>query len=109
MRQFQVLVIGVEDGTINKCDGIEHEGKLWLVPRWLDAPAQGVTRPARLIRFDSVPHQHTPNARDGIEYVINYPIPIQLFEIQTPKQEVPGFEFVEMPELTLPLPGKKLS
>jgi len=109
MRQFLALVIGLEDGTVSQCDGCEHEGKLWLVPRWLDAPAQGVTKPARLVRFDSVPHQHTPNAPNGFEYVINYPMPKHLFEVQTPKQEMSGFEFVEMPELTFPLPSRKLS
>jgi hypothetical protein len=26
MRQFRALVIGLEDGTVSQCDGIEHEG-----------------------------------------------------------------------------------
>lgn len=97
------MVIGIENGAISKCDGIEHEGKLWLVPHWLDVPAQGVTKPARLIRFDLLPHQHTPNSQYGVEYVINYPIPNELFGVQTPKQAIPGFEFQELPEIALPL------
>jgi hypothetical protein len=109
MRQFRAMVIGVEDGAISQCDGIEFEGKLWLVPRWLDVPAQGVTKPVRLIRFDSIPHQHTPNSQYQVEYVINSPIPKELFDVRTPIQTLPGFEFVEMPELTFPLPSKKPS
>jgi hypothetical protein len=106
---FKVLVIDVENGTIAKCDGIEHEGKLWLVPHWLEVPAQGVTKPARIIRFDSIPHQRTPNSRQGVEYVINYPIPKELFGSQTPRQAIPGFEFQELPEITLPLKDRTLN
>jgi hypothetical protein len=33
-------------------DTIEHEGYLWLVPEWLDAPYQQMRKPARIIRLD---------------------------------------------------------
>jgi hypothetical protein len=108
MRQFKALLIGAA-GTVAKMDGIEHEGKLWLVPHWLDTAAEGVTRPARLVRFDMLPHQHTPNSAYQADYVINYLIPKELFEIQTPRQAIPGFEFVEMPEIAFPLADKKMN
>jgi hypothetical protein len=106
MKEFKALVIASDDGSIAKGDGIEFDGKLWLVPQWYDIPAQGVRKPARLIRFDSLPHQHTPNSKQGVEYVINYPIPKELFALETPKQAIPGFEFVEMPEIDLPMVDK---
>jgi hypothetical protein len=109
MAIFKVMVIASDDGSIHKCDGIEHESKLWLVPRWLDAPALGETKPARLIRFDSLPHQHTPGSKYGAEYVINYPIPKELFEVRTPRQAIPGFEFEEFPEISFPLIDRSLN
>jgi hypothetical protein len=106
MKILKALVIGIEDGTVSKCDAIEYEGKLWLVPRWLDIPAQGVTKPARLIRFDTLPHQKTPNSPHRVDFVLNSPIPKELFEIHPPKQAIAGFEFVELPEMSLPLEDK---
>jgi hypothetical protein len=103
------MIIGVDDGTIAKCDGLEYEGKLWLVPQWYDVPAQGVTKPARLIRFDSLAHQGTPGSQYGVDYVVNYPIPKDLFDVRTPLKLIPGFECMEMPEIEFPLPKKKLS
>ena len=68
VRQFKVeVIVGGERAT---CDGIEWKGKLWLVPHWLDGKATGGTTPARIIRFDSLPHD-TFRGR----YVVNYPIP----------------------------------
>jgi hypothetical protein len=109
MRRFAVLAQGVENGTVYKYDGLEHEGKLWLVPQWLDVPAQGVTKPARLVRFDHLRHQHSPNAKDGIEYVINVPIPIALFDVRRQLKATNDIECKELPDISFPLPNKKLS
>jgi hypothetical protein len=108
-RRFRALIIGAENGTIDRCDGLEHEGKLWLVPQWLDVPALGVTKPARLIRFDSLAHQHTPDLKYGVEYVVNYPIPKELFDVRTPLKPIAGFECVELPAIAFPLPNKNLN
>ena len=106
-RIFSVMIIAPEDGSIAKCDGIAHEGKLWLVPHWLDVPGQGLTRPVRLIRFDQLAHQRSQGAKDGIEYVVNEPIPKALFDIRTPKITAPRFEVVDLPELAIPRSASK--
>ena len=85
------------DGTIYKIEAIEYDGKLWLVPRWLEVPARGVSMPARIIRFDNQPHQRLP---DG-DYLLNGPIPKVLLGPTTPKQQVPGFEYVELPDIEI--------
>ena len=41
-----------DDGYTYLIDTIEHEGYLWLVPAWLDAPYQQMRKPARIIRLD---------------------------------------------------------
>jgi hypothetical protein len=109
MKILKALVTGVEDGGISKCDAIEFDGKLWLVPRWLDFPAQGLTKPARLVRFDTLLHQETPSSPSPQEadYVLNQPIPGELLEIRTPKQPILGFEFLELPEVSFPLKASK--
>jgi hypothetical protein len=107
MKILKALVIGVADGGISKCDAIEFDGKLWLVPRWLDFPAQGLTKPARLVRFDTLLHQATSNSLQEADYVLNQPIPGELFEIRTPKEPILGFEFLELPEVSFPLKASK--
>lgn len=95
IRKFKVTVI--VGGDLSECDGIEWQGKLWLVPYWYDDKAAGVTTPARVIRFDSVAH-----GKSGEGYVVNDPIPKELFAVETPKQPVPGYEYVELPAMTKP-------
>lgn len=33
------------------------EGDFWLVPQWLDNPSEKWSKPARIIRLNSIPHQ----------------------------------------------------
>jgi hypothetical protein len=95
---------GSDDGSIYQIDVIEHDNKLWLVPQWYDVPAQGVSKPARIIRMDTLPHQKPSGPHR--EYILNVPIPTALLNLPTPKQPVPGFEIQEMPEITMPLKDK---
>ena len=71
------------------------------MPLWLDDTTQGVTTPARIIRFDSLRHQDIRGS--GIaDYVLNVSVPEELFDQKPVKQPMPGFEFIEMPAVTLP-------
>jgi hypothetical protein len=88
----------VLEGSLHKVDTIEHEGGFWLVPHWLDMPAQGVTMPNRIIRLASIPH-----APMGPNFVIDGTLPKELFEVQTPKQPVGGYEYYELPDIRIPL------
>jgi hypothetical protein len=54
MAVQKVMVMQKEDGALFKCDAIEHDGKLWLVPAWLRGPAKGTRRPARLICLEGL-------------------------------------------------------
>ena len=59
---IKVLKVGVVSGggAIQECDAIKYDGKLWLVPQWLDEPGRGTTKPRRIIRI-VVPHQPMTN------------------------------------------------
>jgi hypothetical protein len=39
----EVLKVGVGSGggAVQECDAIKYDGKLWLVPQWLDEPGRG--------------------------------------------------------------------
>ena len=96
IRLFKVwLSIGGKD--VQSCDGIAWKGKLWLVPVWLDEKATGAPTPARIIRFDSLRHD---TFRDG--YAITDPLPKELFDLSPRQQSVPGYEYIDLPGLSLP-------
>ena len=50
-------LVCLSDGHVGLCDGIEYEGKLWLVPVWRSHPTEPYATPERIIRFDNFPHQ----------------------------------------------------
>jgi hypothetical protein len=80
-------------GTTGICevDTIEHEGKLWLVPEWIDGhPSKGFSTPARAIRIDSLPRSGTLDRP-----VLYDPIPQDVFDGKVTGQ----FEVVELPNL----------
>src|SRR5260370_41892779 len=40
-----------DDGNTYLIDTIEHEGSLWLVPKWLPTPYPQMQKPARIIQM----------------------------------------------------------
>lgn len=106
MKILKAMVGSADSGEIFQIDVIEHDNKLWLVPQWYDVPAQGVSKPARIIRMDTLRHQKiAPGGLHG-DYILNVPIPTALLNLPTPKQPVPGFEVQEMPEIIFPMKDK---
>ena len=103
LRSEKAIVQSEDDGSLFEIDLIEHDNELWLVPHWYDVPAQGVTKPARIIRLKSLRYQ--PPAGDN-RYLVNTSIPTALLNLPGPKQAVSGIEVQEMPEISLPLIGK---
>lgn len=70
LSRFTVLVGSGSDSLT--VDGVEHDGKLWLVPRW-DQMSDGTIRPQRMIRFDDRKYQKGGGAT-GHDYTLNRPI-----------------------------------
>ena len=70
---IKVLKVGVGSGggAIQECDAIKYDGKLWLVPQWLDEPGRGTTKPRRIIRIDSLPHEPMTNPAFGLDFILN--------------------------------------
>jgi hypothetical protein len=44
-----------DDGQLGACDTIEHEGKLWLVPKWHGNFDEGIEWPERIICVHGLP------------------------------------------------------
>lgn len=73
MTQILKCVVGLNEGCVLKLDGINHEGKLWLVVAWLVDENESLAMPARIVRFDDHPYQaHTPGI--GLHQNIQLPI-----------------------------------
>lgn len=95
--------VGSDDGTIYTCDTIEHEGKLWLVPQWLDVPAKGVSKPRRIVRMDSLAHQPMTNPAYGMDYILNDYMPKAVLDGTAPPEQASQYEIVELPEIEIPM------
>ena len=92
-------LVGLSDGMVITIDGIEHEGKLWLVPGWLEHPKEPHAIPERIIRFDCFPHQVSQEG--GLDYE-NIQLPIPESALLGPMP--PNVEYVDHPQnLTVPI------
>jgi hypothetical protein len=72
------VIVGFENGETGHCGAIEHEGAVWLVPKWLPFPDEGYTKPERMIRLDQFRHQAIPQPAEA-DYGVNEPMPKSLF------------------------------
>ena len=102
MRIFKTAVI--VDGAIQSMDTIEHEGSFWLVPEWLDMPAQGVTMPRRIVSLATLRHERMSGNPD---FVVSDPVPKFVFDGAVPSQLAHMYIVKELPELRFPMPDKR--
>lgn len=87
------------DGMIVTMDTIEYEGKFWLVPQWLDDKIQILSRPARLIRLDSLPHvKGGPPPHD---FVLTDYIPKSVLDGTASQQIKDKYEILDQPQLVI--------
>ena len=90
------LLVGLDDGFVQTYFGIKHEGKLWLVTRWLIAPDSVEATPERMIRVDSLqPPPMECQAGERFHYA-NVLLPRSV--IEGASQEAPGFEVRSLPD-----------
>lgn len=54
-RVTKTAFLVADDGSIEACDTIEHEGKLWLVPKWHGDFDKGIEWPERIICVHGLP------------------------------------------------------
>ena len=109
MRILKVIVQIADDKSNGMCDAIEHEGRIWLVPHWLESPTRAETKPSRLIPLDILQHQTLPAGNPyGADYIVNDPMPKQLFDETIPTQLAKLFQVVESPDIVIPAGGGRI-
>jgi len=96
----EFLLSDVPSGGVYKCDTIEHEGRMWLVPDWISYPTKGTMQPIRIICLDLLQHQKTPWRTDGVDFVLNKAIPKAVLD----GAKAVGYVVVENPSIEVPIP-----
>ena len=98
--QTAMFVSGEGKAVIYLADTIEHEGKLWIVPTWLESPALPYKMPERIICLDNLPHQKGPPH----DFVLNYPIPKDVLYGQVPTKLKDKYIVIMRPDIKVPIP-----
>ena len=101
-----VIISGDETtkGAIHKMDTIEHEGRFWLVPEWLDSQSEAWTMPARIILLDTLHHQKSDG--EQWDFVLNDPIPKAIVHGETEPEPDSQYFVVERPDIQFPKPPR---
>lgn len=97
VKQFKVAV-PVED-TIQTIDGLEYEGKLWLVSLWADNLQQKISKPERMIRFDQLEFSTLQNPGPH-QFALTRPIPKAVLDGQSNN----GYEILEGTQIKFGFP-----
>jgi hypothetical protein len=100
----QIIVRG-EDGIHRHqfMDVIEHAGKFWLVPEWLDNQSQKLTMPLRIISLETMVHHRMKGNPD---FLVEDPVPIYVFDGRIPPEEAGKYVVVEGPDIRIPRDAK---
>jgi hypothetical protein len=97
-------MIGTDKGSIVKCDTIEHDGGLWIVPQWLVSHGEGVQRPAYAIRVDTLPlAKFEAGSKFGHYYLQQGHIPIDVLEGRSTQGPHGEYEVMQSPDIRLPV------
>jgi hypothetical protein len=100
-KLLKVLIALEGEPRIFECAAIEHDGAVWLIPRWLPMPDEGYAMPERLIRLDQFAHQKLGQPGDPADFAINVPIPKALFEGPISSELKAQFVVLDRPDIRL--------
>jgi hypothetical protein len=73
MRRFKVVVTVEGQDEPVLLDGLEHDGKCWLVPNWLDSSDGQWMMPERIVLLDGMPAE-----ADGDDLILADALPASL-------------------------------
>lgn len=86
-----------DPGYTHRCDAIEHEGRLWLVPYWLRALDGTHRKPERIVGLPPGAFQPADKSQD-FDFFVSQPVPRSVIEGHTlPGQE--RYTIVERPNI----------
>ena len=92
--------IQCEDGSQRVCDTIQHDGKLWLVPAWVDDASQPYSRPVRLIGMSGLKYWSMP-MHSAVDFVVEDRVPEAILQgTALTEPEVP-YVILERPDVRI--------
>ena len=89
-----------DDGSQLVCDTIQHNGKLWLAPAWLDEPSRPYRRPARLIGMSGLKYRSMP-LRSEVDFVMQHPVPDAVLQGRVQDTLAAPFVVIERPDVRI--------
>lgn len=84
--QFFKIIARLEAGTVAVCTAVEHQGKIWIEPKWMPLADEGYATPERMILLDQFRHERSDPPEDGLhlldgaDFRLLDPIPRALFD-----------------------------
>jgi hypothetical protein len=101
-----ILKIGVAVGaSIFLFDGIEYEGKVWLVPEWLDSPDGQWCKPKRIICVTNLRHQDLRDRKvRSADLSVIEPMPKEILDGKIAELPNSKYIVVELPSFRIQKP-----
>jgi hypothetical protein len=96
--------VALDDGTTVLVETIEHEGDLWLVPKWIATSFPNMHKPARMIRMpkDRLQDLGHDFLASGIHaHKLDGQVSKVLLDVANPLQSDQPFDVLEAPELLI--------
>jgi hypothetical protein len=89
-----------DDGSQRVCDTIQHDGKLWLAPEWLEDPSRPYSKPARLIGLSGLDYRSMP-LRGDVDFVMEHAVPEAVLRGEVQGDAAAPFIIVERPDIRI--------
>ena len=89
-----------EDGSVFVCDTIQHDGKMWLSPAWLEEPSKPYSKPARLIGMSGLKYRSMP-MKSEVDFIMEHPIPDAILQGRVPSDRTAPFVVLESPDIRI--------
>ena len=103
MKIFQahLLVTGDTDEHCSM-DVIEHDGKFWLVPDWLEDGTGRVMKPVRIVSFETMDYERM--AGGNPDFFIADPVPRAVVDGCAPPEVAGKYVVIEDPDIFVLIP-----
>jgi hypothetical protein len=82
------------------CDTIQHDGKLWLAPSWLEDASKPYSKPSRLIGMSGLKYRSMP-MKSEVDFIMEQPIPDAVLRGALPSNGAPPFVVLESPDIRI--------
>jgi hypothetical protein len=100
---YKVLVMTEDPARLSSCAAVEHNGKLWLVPQWLDNPTAQTTKPERIICVDGMYQPGGKVGQQSFDFVLNVAVPKAALEGPIQSQIIGSFVVIGLPNIEFPM------